>query len=129
MSTIGGIPIERIMDLVATAFEGGVGYWCQIVEFRKPPELVYRTDPEEVYRHIDYPVNEGGALILTEDPGVGGEDTGDRWVFDRAAIERGLTLMHEKAPYHWKNFVEENEDADTADAFVQYAVLGSVVYG
>jgi hypothetical protein len=57
------IPLKRIQDLLCCAFEGGSNYWYTIVEFVKPAELKVRTEEGEIFRHLDYPVNEGGAEI------------------------------------------------------------------
>jgi len=37
--------------------------------------------------------------------------------------------MGEKYDWHLKNFIEENDDAETADVFLQCCVLGDIVYG
>ena len=33
------------------------------------------------------------------------------------------------AVWHWRNFINENDDAETADVWFQLAVFGEVVYG
>ena len=45
------------------------------------------------------------------------------------AVLTGLTIMAEKYPKHWADFLEEDGDNDTADVFIQCCVLGDVVYG
>ena len=44
-------------------------------------------------------------------------------------IQEALDLMAEKYPRHYKDFVDENEDADTGDVFIQLFVFGEVIYG
>jgi len=114
----------RVADLLVTAFEGGINYWGEIAKYEKPEELTFRTDPEHVYKYVDYPLNAGGAVILQD-----AEDASERWRLDADAIERGLNLMAANSPDQFQNFLGENEDAETADVFVQYAVLGEIVYG
>jgi len=41
----------------------------------------------------------------------------------------GLENMHEESPRHYKDFIEENWDAITADVFLQYALFGKVIFG
>jgi len=119
---------KRIADLLCTGFEGGVGYWCRIMDYTEPT-----TEPKglvitgEVFPHCDYPV-QGGAVICR----LQEEETDEKWnplVLDAAAIQRGLKIMSEKYPTQWGNFLAENEDADTGDTFIQCCLLGETVYG
>lgn len=118
------IPLTRIADLLCCGFEGGVGYWCQIVDYTVPAEPRSVWGEDTIYKHVDYPLT-GGAVICRD---AEGEEEGT-WTLDQAAIERGLKLMAEKAPRHWADFLAENEDADTGDCFIQMALLGEIVYG
>lgn len=130
------IGLDRIGDLLCCAFEGGVGYWCTIVKKIPPAAPVeawkVRAFAEDlgkpqgnghtVYPHIEYPVN-GGSLVLRA------EDDPKRYTLDMAAIERGLAVMAEKYPKHFADFVAENDDAETADVFLQCCLFGEIVYG
>jgi len=110
---------QQIEDLLCTAFEGGVGYWCRIVSYIEPENADMLT-----YKHSEYPVN-GDAVVCQA---VVEAEPKDR-VLDRAAVERGLRLMAERYPRHWADVIEETTDATTGDIFVQCALLGDVVYG
>jgi len=37
--------------------------------------------------------------------------------------------MAEKYPRHFHNFLEENDDAETGDVFIQCCLFGEIVYG
>lgn len=113
---------ERIQDLICCAMEGGIGYWATIVAYENPDGV------EVEYRHNELPMTARGAVILTED-NDGPLEGQDRWRFDRAAVTRGLTLLASKHPAQWAEFMDENEDAETGDAFVQLALFGELVYG
>lgn len=41
----------------------------------------------------------------------------------------GLSLMSRDYPNHFADFMAENEDAETADVFVQCCIFGNIVYG
>jgi len=119
----------RVAGLLCTAFEGGVGYWCRIMDYVEPAERRAVLSPGDgrVYRYADYPLTGGAAVCRLSE-----EHTDEEWlplVLDRAAIQRGLDLMPQVAPEHWANFLTENEDAETGDVFVQLCLLGEVVYG
>lgn len=64
----------------------------------------------------------GGAVSI-QDP------EGATHLFDRAAVEKGLNLMPTVAPHQWGAFLNEREDAETADQFLQLCLFGKIVYG
>ena len=124
------VPLQRVADLLVSAFEGGSGYWA--VEAKalglaanKAVRLSFGTgeDGDNYYpRIIRYPLSGGVTMVRDSDE--------SKWHrLDMAAIERGLYLMAQKYPKHFADFVAENDDAGTADVFLQLALLGEVVYG
>jgi hypothetical protein len=120
---------ERVADLLCCALEGGTGYWCAITGYTKPPGTVRAiTSPADgtVYKHIDYPLNEGGAVKLKD---IEDDANGREFILDRKAIAKGLEVMAEKYPKHFGDFRAENEDAITADVFLQCCLFGKVIYG
>jgi hypothetical protein len=120
---------ERISDLLCCALEGGSNYWYTIEKFVKPPTLVFRTDKQRIFKHLDYPLNEGGALIILDTEGEG-EKT---YRLDRATIQNGLLIMaglpKGKGGHHWGDFLNQNEDAITGDVFLQCCLFGEIIYG
>lgn len=113
------VPIEidakRINDLLCAGYEGGIRYWCAEVRVDREP-----ADPVD-YLH-EYPMA-GGVLSVRA-----GDD--EEWHrVDRAAIEKALVALAEDQPYHFGEFMRENEDAETGDVFWQLVALGEVVYG
>ena len=119
------ISLDRISNLLCSAFEGGSNYWYVINEFVKPKAFTFRTDEDEVYRHLDYPLNEGGALIVGD---MEDEDSEDKRL-DLEAIQKGLKIMAEKYPRHMSDFINDNDDAITGDVFLQCCLFGDVIYG
>lgn len=111
-------PQQRMRDLLICGFEGGVGYWCQITGF-----LPKGISDKVHYPHADVPFIPGGIILLKDL-----EDDKDLRL-DRKALERGLCIMAVKYPSHFASFVQENEDAETGDVFIQCCVLGEIVYG
>jgi len=51
------------------------------------------------------------------------------WKLDLDACKRGLQVMAEEYPRHFADFMSENEDAETADVWLQCCLFGEVVYG
>lgn len=127
------IPLQRIADLLCSAFEGGSNYWYMIEKFGTPvgdPESwAFRTDKSHVYRHMDYPLNAGGYLIVSDAKGEDDKEKQTKKKLNLAAVEEGLTLMSTEQPQHFANFMAENDDAETGDVFLQLCVFGKLVYG
>lgn len=121
------VPISRVQDLLCCGMEGGIGYWATIVGYKEPKSIVHRTDDEQIYKHLDYPVNEGGAVIIEDEEG------GKTYELDLEKIQNGLRAMAGLKPGegagHFTNFIEQNEDAETGDVFVQCCLFGEIVYG
>lgn len=128
------IPLQRISDLLCSAFEGGSNYWYMIESQNEPTRFDFLSDAEfaksmnrepTMYPHIDYPLNPGGSLTIT----ANGDGERTSWVLNLEAIEKGLVVFMEKCPRHWADFMAENDDAITADCFLQCCLFGEVVYG
>ena len=117
------IPADRIGDLIVGAIEGGSNYWAH---FRFPGGWVKHHD-----NYYDIPMN-GGAIVVMD------IETNERLgELNEYTVRRGLQMMADgkdingkKIPLrHFKNFAMENDDVETADVFMQLAVMGEVVYG
>lgn len=122
------ITLQRISDLLSSAFEsGGIAYWASVARYHEPVKLEFRTDPKHIYKHLDYPLNRQGAVILRNHE----EPERKPKPLTLETIKTGLELManSEKYAHHWRDFITENDDMNTADVFVQFCVFGDVLYG
>ena len=124
------IPDNRIADLLYCGMAGGIGYWACIIDYVKPKKVWQHEGWKDVSRYIHYPMSEGGAVILRDAEENPDDDTADTWRLDREALRQGIQLMstHPKYKHHFANFINENEDAETGDVFIQLCVLGDVVF-
>ena len=120
---------QRISDLLCSAFEGGSNYWYWIDSFIKPPMLEYRNDPKQVFKHLDYPLNKGGALIISDKGDDSPAKSKETYKLDLDSITKGLQVMAEKYPKHFADFTGEDYDATTGDVFLQCCLFGEVIYG
>jgi hypothetical protein len=125
------IPItkQRISDLLCSAFEGGSNYWYWIEKFVKPPVLEWQNDPKKVYQHLDYPLNEGGALIISDKEDDNPTKSKKTYRLDLESIVKGIQFMAEKYPRHFADMVSEDFDATTGDVFLQCCLFDEVIYG
>ena len=113
------VNVERVKGLLCSAFEGGSNYWYTDLNVHQWPDGV---SSREAW-HMEVPVVEGGVLSLVD------KYEGDEHLLDLAKITKGLAIMREKYPRHWSNFATENDDAETADVFLQCCVFDDIIYG
>lgn len=105
------VSLEEIENLLTTAFEGGIGYWCQIRGYSHRPAMgntpLYKGGVEP--RYISYAMTPGGAVLLQDYTGEI-DDTfphGTKWKLTFAKIKKGLQVMAKEQPKHFANFVNE----------------------
>lgn len=48
---------------------------------------------------------------------------------DLVTIARGVAIMSEKFPSHFREMMSENFDAETGDCMLQCCLFGDIVYG
>lgn len=107
---------ECIDDIMATALEGGITYWCNNAE----------VVGEYLGEYASEQISRGGVLKLhdsEEDKTY--ELTLDKFLDGLAKVisERGLDVLYEG------KVDASSIDAEDADAIIQYAIFGEVVYG
>ena len=128
---VGLLPIyidsDRVRDLLCAALEAPRA-WGHQVERLDDPTQGSGSTPTEVsdYTPANWHVwnpTKGGSITI-----IDGEDD-EAWVLDGHAIAKGLRLLADLEPMHFRHWREENEDAITGDIFLQLAVLGEVTYG
>lgn len=115
------IDVKRVDDLLCTAFEGGSGYWCKLD--KDNAKKVGAQWSHEV------PLKKGGvSYFLTENPKVANGPK-EKHKLDLNGIKKGLKVFAEKYPKHFGDFVAENDDAETADVFLQCCIFGQTYFG
>lgn len=102
------VTAERLEDLIVNSCEGGSNYWAT---FKSNQDNPYDFNAEgwelEVF---DFEENETHKINLT-------------------TLQTGLQKMIEIVPHHFTAFQNEDDDAWTADCFMQCCVFGDVIYG
>lgn len=124
---------QRICDLFTSAFEGGITYWAQTANLVRGT-----TDAKENVVWWGQPIvfdNPFVIELLYDDPDDdGGEGNGKgRATINNPAVKRGLQIMADRYPAHFADILNDNEDATTADVFVQCIVFADkpdpLIYG
>lgn len=117
---------QRIRDLMCSAWEGGSAYWCQFRSSTITPE---QKEDHKCRYHWEYPFVEGVDVVLCDSTCEADETCPEPWVLNRAKIVAGIQTMAEKCPYHFANFLAENDDAETGDVFLQCCLFGDIIFG
>lgn len=147
------VPHKRLSDLLIGAIEGGSREWYWLDGYVEPKSMPIWVAREKLWkiRHAWYPLAEGGALYITDSMAQTEFTEGPMfysrrdpafkdWVqnevqptvrkrVDLPAIVKGVQVMARAYPRHFRDFMEENDDASTADVFLQCVVFGKVIYG
>lgn len=145
-----GVGRRRVLDIICNAMDSGAfAYWIdrRTLQERWPlgtrwpddsalDDVAWLTDEDRTFfrdarRCYFAPLVEGGALTFCRDDDdsatVGLEPR--VCVLDLGSIASGLAVMQRDYPRHFADLVSGDDDATTADVFVQCCVLGEVVYG
>jgi hypothetical protein len=128
VTVIFDIPEQRIADLMVTAIETGISRdWCGGVYWHSKD---YDGDlPQGPDREVWYSLPETYQGVFTIEILEGEDDDEQSHIVNREGFEKAFRLMAENHPSHFADFLADNEDADTADVFLQLLALGEVVYG
>lgn len=112
---------EMLSNLLVNALEGGSNYWYSNVEF------VGRDQ----YPDIRY--DEWFAKCLDENIPFEIRITEDEWgkthVLNLESVTTGTMLLVEEETRHYDDWIQENDDATTADVWLQLCLFGKVVFG
>jgi hypothetical protein len=118
---------EEINDLICTALEGAINYWCGKAEIvmdadKKTFAGVLPEDQSNVHYASDV-IGYGGKLKLTDV-----EDDDEVWELTLSKMLTGIQMHCEENNIAPSNLMD-NYDADTADSIVQFALFNEIVYG
>jgi len=122
----GKVTPRRVYDLVITGMECGSYSSFELIS----------GSWEKGWRNADKGIGDSFAHVTigdryarAENEEGGATDEVKRAALTDAALERGLEVLAKKAPHLLGDFLADNEDAITGDAFLQCVVLGDVIYG
>jgi hypothetical protein len=118
------VTVERVKDLLTCAFEGGSNYWIESAIRRGEA-----TDRKKAPFLCDAPFVSDGYLQVKEDGSEANHGMGGWFNINPETIKTGLTVFAQKHPKHFADFVNENDDAETGDMFLQCVCFGEVIYG
>lgn len=110
---------EDIDDIMCTALEGGINYWCNEAE----------VVGEYLGEYASEQISKGGTLILHD------AESEDTWELNLEKLLRGIELAIEEeylADYEWYDADSIDTcqiDTDVADAIIQFAIFEEIIFG
>lgn len=108
VQTTSQVTQDQIDDVLADAFEHGISYWCDAIE------VFDDTMQDDEYKYISEALTRECSLRLHD-------REEDRWVY--------LSITSLVEALGGLQFNIDDYDAADADALVQKAVFGEVIYG
>nr|DAK86987.1 MAG TPA: hypothetical protein [Caudoviricetes sp.] len=110
---------QDIDDIMVTALEGGINYWCRKAEVVGEYLGEYASDQ----------ISRGGSLILYD------AESSDHWELNLEKLLYGIQKAIEDNWYDSYNWYIDGEldccqiDAEVADTIVQLALFDDIVFG
>lgn len=140
------MPLHRVLDLIINAFDtSAIGYWLVNDKHGDNHRVTWPDgidgnsfDPATLgwllanqlpwdSRKLYFaPFLAGGSVTLFVDPQ---DAPRGRVVLDYESIKRGLAALLDQYPQVFAAVLTEDDDAETADVFVQCCAFGKVIYG
>ena len=111
---------EDVDDIMCTALEGGVNYWCKRATIVKCDKL-----PKDL-EYTSQAISRGLSVLLEDEDGEWEKDTASYTLtLDRLKI--GLRLYGQT--HGFAHPTVENIDASAADSIIQFSLFGREIYG
>jgi hypothetical protein len=129
--TVVEVPLQRILDILCSVFEDGYNSWILV----KAADIADEADKlNGEFDGIKQIILGGNVTVYDlEEPNT------KLGILNLVNIVKALQSMaygedlkgnkNEVLKTHFDNFVNENDDAETADVIAQIAVMGEVVFG
>jgi hypothetical protein len=109
---------QDIEDLLVTAFEGGINYWCDKVIIKEYPESLEDKNmlASDILAH-------GAVLTLCD------AESSDKWDLTLDKFTQGLKMHLENTEYSSMEDLMDSYDANDADCIIQYAIFNELIFG
>ena len=110
---------QMLSNLLISALEGGSNYWIRELS-------LFDRYAKRTRRLTDNPVrNLQSIMVLADDDGT--------WyrvdMPPHPCLEKGLKIMAANHTNHFTNLINDDDDAETGDVFIQCCIFGEVLYG
>ncbi len=103
---------NAVVEMFEMAVEGGSNYWCSEI------------DPVGKAKDEDYAKGMLKGFTATDKL-----NRFRKYTIDPMMIRHAFSNFARLAPIQYKNFLNDNMDAEDGDVFLQLCVFGKVIYG
>lgn len=114
------VDTQRLEDLLCTALEGGCDYWAKI---KKGSFAEGKSASDYEYWHLEA-IFDGGTIVVQD-----WQDASTKAEIGLPELMEGLQQLASEYPRHYCDWLREDDDAETADIFLQLACFGEVMFG
>lgn len=115
---------EDIDDIMCTALEGGITYWCMNAQSCMESEWMKKNNIE----YCSEIISRGGEIILTDEDNV-------KYKLTLKHFMTGLQMLIDESGEYYLEQTNDGYalktsaiDADIADLIIQYAIFGELVF-
>ena len=123
---------DQIAGLLCTAIDGGYHRYWGVAEVAYKPTQEEINDKEKYGDWAGYPqymITHRNFKLRVLSSSGSDYDPPKTTILKLSTLKKGLKVMAEKYPKHFKDFLIQNCDAITGDVFLQCCVEGEVIYG
>ena len=116
---------EDISDLVCSALEGGINYWCRKARIKLTEDKKYLGISEEDLPSVEFAsdaIGFGGTVVLFD------AESDEKWELTNEKMLKGIARYCLENNENLSDLLD-NHDACTADNIIQYALFDEIVYG
>jgi hypothetical protein len=115
---------QDVIDLIVTAVEGGINYWCPAIKIKVGVCSDFTTRSERLADVI----LKGSTLLLAVDEDETGNEEDFHWhELDKAKLQVGFDKFFARA--HDKVRLDPGDwDVEVADGIIQMSIFGDIVY-
>jgi len=115
---------QDLNDLMVTALEGGINYWCGKATMVLADDGTYKDVLPEDQTNINYAsdiIGYGGSLVLQD------SESDDEWTLTPEKFLNGIKKYCEENSIALNHLIDLH-DAGDADCIVQYALFDEIVF-
>lgn len=114
-SSVFNMTDQMVDDLMITAFEGGINYWCNGISVASNPQSDYTYGSEVISR--------GGSLLIHSEEGS--------MALDSSALQAGIQNYCKMFRCSPESLFGDcgDYDAEVADCIVQLSIFGTIIFG
>lgn len=127
------LSVGEVIDIIATACEGGIGYWAVLwnegKEWDEAEKRLLESGEDPLYCDVFWEVLRSGGKVKFTDAESEKPDSKGTWYMDLEKFKSGCAQYAKERGSVVKALADGAFDAIEADCLFQYALFGEIIYG